>query len=91
MKHERTELELHVIDHFSKLPGWDDNLELEEGHCLAEFLEAYKATPEAYASTPEELELINKFIEIVEADIHGADFTAEACNVVIKAIETFGL
>lgn len=90
-KHERTELELHVIDHFSKLPGWDDSMELEEGHCLAEFLAAYKDNGDAYASTQEEFELIDKFIKVVEADMNGADYTAEACNTVIKALETFGL
>lgn len=88
---KRTELELHVIDYFSKTPGWNENLDLEESYCLADFLSIYKKNKEIYASTPEEKELIDKFIEVVEADMEGADYTAEACNTVIKALETFGL
>jgi acyl-CoA reductase-like NAD-dependent aldehyde dehydrogenase len=90
-KHERTELELHVIDHFSNNGEWQDLPLDEEEHCLQEFYDAYKENKDAYASTPEEIELIDECIRIIGEDIEGTDYTAENCKTVIEALEKFGL
>jgi saccharopine dehydrogenase-like NADP-dependent oxidoreductase len=91
--HERTELELHVIDHFSKQAEQSDWQELDPNeHCLQEFYHGYSENKSAYASTPEEIELIDDCIRILAADIEGSlDYNANDCATVIKALETFGL
>lgn len=90
-----TELEHHIIDHFTGLPGWDDSgwIDMpEDEHCLQEFHHGWSEAKDAYASTPEEIELIDKAIAILAADIEGSfEYTSSGCLIIIKAMETFGL
>lgn len=93
MNNNRTELEHHVLTHFESLPGWDFDAAVEvPEHILKENYDGYVNNKSDYATTPEEIELIDKFIEIVGEDIRGAwDFSAEGSRLVIQALETFGL
>lgn len=98
---KRTELEVHVFDHFkgSKDPEFSvDNLK-ENSHLLIEWFDGYQYKNDdgkyCYAdpNDPSHEKLLNDFIHIVGSDIEGSyeynanDFT----NVILKAIETFGL
>lgn len=91
-KHVRTELENHIIDHFSKVSDWQDSALNENEHILTEFYESYTLNKDAFVETPEDEELIDEFVRIVGADIEGTyEFNAKDNATVIKALEKLGL
>lgn len=93
----RTELEMHVIQHFRDTK---EPLDIgSESHVLEEFLEGYKRkNPDGtytYAMGPDyekDVNILEKFAKIIQDDIDGTfNYNPEDCKLVIDAIEKFGL
>ena len=94
MKDNTTELEQHLVDHYRDTEdGFIDGIETKKDHFLSEFVDGYTRAPDAYASTPEELALLNDFLRIANADIEGSyEYNSnDFINIVVKALDTFGL
>lgn len=90
-----TELELHLIQHYrdSEPIIYPDMPYHAEHHVLEEFVDGYTNARDAYSDGSEEQEqLMDSFLKIAKADIDGGfEYTSGAFEIVIKALNTFGL